>query len=77
MTNTQQKYADTRYAATVGLLVLGLIFSPVVLAVSRPLGGAAVSLAAVFSAICVVLAWFAWAKDSRRSRLSVVTQPTR
>jgi hypothetical protein len=75
MTKTRQKYADTQHASTVGLLVLAIVFSPAVLVPSRPFGGASVSLAAVFSALCLVLAWFAWARDSRRPRMSVVTQP--
>lgn len=77
MTNVAQKYVDAQYASTAGLLVLAVASSPAVLVLSRPFGGASVSLAAFFSALCVVLAGFAWAKDSRRPRLSVVTQPTR
>jgi hypothetical protein len=76
MTNSRQKYADTQHASTIGLLSLALVFSPTVLVLSRPFGGASASLAAAFSALCIALAWFAWARDSRRPRLSVVTQPT-
>jgi hypothetical protein len=76
MTNTRPKYADAQPASAIGLLVLALVFSPAVLVLSRPFGGASVSLAAVFSALCIVLAWFAWSRDSRRPRMSVVTQPT-
>jgi len=77
MTNTRQRYADTQHASTIGFLVLVPVFSPAVLVLSRPFGGASVSLAAVFSALCTVLAWFAWIRDSRQPRMSVVTQPTR
>ena len=76
MTNTRQKYADAQPASAIGLLVLALVFSPAVLVLSRPFGVASVSLAAVFSALCIVLAWFAWARDSQRPTMSVVSQPT-
>ena len=76
MINTRQKYEHAQPASAIGLLVLALVFSPAVLVLSRPFGSASVSLAAVFSALCIVLSWFAWARDSHRPRVSVVTQPT-
>lgn len=76
MIDYRQKFADTQYASTVSLLILALVFSPAVLVLSRPFGGASVSFAAVFSALCIASAWFAWTRDSRRPRMSVVTQPT-
>lgn len=77
MIDSNQKFADTQYSSTAALLILALIFSPAVLILSRPLGQVSASLALAFSCICVALAWFVWAKDSRRPKLSVVTQPTR
>ena len=77
MIDYRQKFADTQYASTVALLVLALVFSPAVLVMSQPFGSVSVSLAAAFSALCIVLAWFAWAKGSRLPRMSVVTEPTR
>jgi hypothetical protein len=44
--------------------------------VSRPFGSSSVSFAAAFSAFCIASAWCAWVRDSRRPRMSVVTQPT-
>ncbi len=76
MLDYRQKFADMEYSSTVALLLLALVFSPAVLVVSRPFGGASVSFAVVFSALCIASAWFAWARDSRRPRMSVVTQPT-
>ena len=76
MTDTRQKYAEAHYASTVGLLVVGLVFSPFVLVLSRPFGAVSVSLAVVISALCIALARLAWVRDSRRPRMSVVTQPT-
>lgn len=76
MTDTRKKYAEAHRAYTLGLLVLGLVFSPVAFVLSRPFGGVSVSLAAVVSAICIALAWLSWVKESRRRRMSAVTQPT-
>lgn len=76
MTTIRQKYVETRHTTTVGLLVLGLVFSPAVLVLSRPLGGVSISLAAVFTALCIASARFAWARDTHQPRMSVVTQPT-
>lgn len=64
MTNTRQKYADTKHASAIGFLVLALVSSP-----------ASAPLAAVFSALCIVSAWFAWARDSRELRMTAVTRP--
>lgn len=77
MIESNQKFADAQYSSTAALLIVALIFSPAVLILSRPLGQASVSLALAFSCICVTRAWFVWAKDSHRPRLSVVTQPNR
>lgn len=77
MTSTRQKYPDTQQASAIGFLVLALVLSPALIVLSRPLGAASVSFAAVFSALGIVLAWFVWARDSRQPRMSVVTQQKR
>ena len=77
MIDSHQKFADTQYSSTAALLIVATVFSPVVLILSRPLGQASIALAAVFSVACVAFAWVIWTKDSRRPKLSVVTQPSR
>ena len=74
MSNPCQKHTGTTYAAPVALLVVAFVFSPAVLAVSRPFGYWPLSLAIVGSALCVALAWFNWTKSSQLSIPSIAAQ---
>jgi hypothetical protein len=64
MLDIQQKYAGTRYTATVALLLVAFVFTPAILMLSRPFGYVAPSLAAACSALCVVFAWVNWKRHS-------------
>lgn len=57
MLNEQKTYTGTSYTITAALLMLAFIFSPAVLYVSRPFGFISISLALLFSGLCVGLAW--------------------
>lgn len=50
----------TKYTATVALLIMGLIVSPVLLLASRSLSFTSVAGALAFSAICGGMAWNQW-----------------
>jgi hypothetical protein len=68
MFDPHQKLTGTKYTTTGALVAAAVVFSPVVLAWSRPFGQASVSLAVAFSAVCLALAWF----NSRNySRLTI------
>jgi DMSO/TMAO reductase YedYZ heme-binding membrane subunit len=70
MLNTQQKPTGTGYTTTVAFLVVGLIFSPAVLIVQRPLTAMPIALSLICSIVCVGLAWANW---RRSSRLTITT----
>jgi len=74
MFDSQQKSTSTQYTTTVALLLLGLVFSPAVLAVTRPIGYVSLSLATVCSALCLLLAWLNWRNSSRLTIPSIANQ---
>jgi hypothetical protein len=71
MFHPQQKYTGRRYTASVALLTVAFVFVPAVLAASRPFGYVLLSLAAVCSCLCAILAWFSWARWSHVSIPSI------
>jgi len=71
-----EKPTGTSYTTTAALLILGFIFIPAILIVSRPLGYVSVSAAFVCSAICAALARLNWAKSSQLSISSIAYQRT-
>ena len=71
---TSQRSTGSGYTTTIAYLAVALIFSPAVLAVSRPVGYISVSLAVACSAVCVALAWVNWRKSSQLSIASTESQ---
>jgi len=67
----------TGTTTTVALLAVALVFSPVVLFFSRPVGYVSVSLAVACSVVCASWAWINWKKSSRPAMPSVATQPVK
>lgn len=57
MLDSQQLYAGTRYTTIGALLAAGVIFSPAMLVLARPIGYVSVSVAVACSTLCVALAW--------------------
>jgi hypothetical protein len=77
MFDTQQKATGTGYTTTVAFLVVAFIFSPAALLFYGHYGYVSVSLAVVFSAICVALAWVNWRKSSQLSIPSIAIEDAR
>ena len=77
MFDSQQKSTGTQYTTTVAFLLVGLVFSPAVLAVTRPIGYVSLALASVCSASCLLLAWLNWKSSSRLTIPSIASQPLR
>ena len=71
MSNSHQKSTGTGYTAIVGFLIMGLVFIPAVLIMSRPSGYVAWALAIACSAVCVTLAWVNWKTSSQLSIPSI------
>jgi hypothetical protein len=69
-----QKSTGISYTRTAALLILAFVLSPAVLAISRPFGQAALTVAITCSALCVVLAWLEWRNSSRLTIPSIETQ---
>lgn len=57
-----QKSTASGYTTIVAYLVGAFIFSPAILAVWRPVGYTAISVAVACSALCLTLAWATWRK---------------
>jgi hypothetical protein len=74
---SHEKSTGTRYTLTIALLVLGLFVSPVLLAVSRPVGYGFFALAAISSALCLGLAWVNWKRYSQLSIPTILAPPAR
>lgn len=55
------------YTLTVALLAIALLFSPIILFTSRPLGYSAIALTLAISASCTSLAFLSWKKLSQLS----------
>lgn len=64
-----RRFTGTNYTATVALAIVALIFSPAVLFLSGQPSYGSISVAIVFSAICLALAWFSWS----RSQLTIAS----
>jgi hypothetical protein len=64
MSDSQGKYAGTRYTIGVAMLVVACVFSPAVLLLSRPSGYVAPALALACSVFCVAFAFINWKKHS-------------
>lgn len=75
MFNTYQKPVHERYTATVALLLMAFIASPVLLFVSRPAGNAAVWGALAFSTLCSGVAWTQWKWNSTSAIPSIIERP--
>ncbi len=71
MFQASQKSTGTGYTTTVAFLLVAFVFSPAILIISRPLGYMSVSLAAAFSALCIILAWVNWKRSSQLSIPSI------
>jgi hypothetical protein len=75
MFDTCQKPVHDRYTATVALLLMAFIASPLLLFVSRPAGDVAVLSAVAFSLLCSGAAWRQWKWNSTTAILSIVARP--
>lgn len=65
VSDSQLRSTGRDYTPTICLLALAFIFSPVVLAASRPVSYLSISLAAVCSVVCAALAWRRWTRSSQ------------
>ena len=74
MFNSQLKSAGRGYTGTVALLATAFIFSPALLAASRPFGYLSLSLAVGCSAVCATWAWVHWKRSSQLSMPSIAIQ---
>jgi hypothetical protein len=77
MFDSDQKSTGTGYTTTVALFIMGFIFCPAVLIVSRPVGYVSLSLAIACSALCLTLAWVNWKKSSRLTIPSIAIRGAR
>jgi hypothetical protein len=69
-----QKPAEVKYTPIAALLVLALVFSPAILMISGPLGYLSVSLAMVFSVLCMFMAWTSWKRSLGGGLVAQVAQ---
>lgn len=77
MLDPHQKQTGTRYTAIAALVIAAAVFSPAVLALTRPSGQAPIALAIAFSATCLAVAWLDWSKYARLTIPSIATAPSR
>jgi hypothetical protein len=75
MFNSHQKPVHDRYTATVALLLLAFIVSPLTLFASRPAGYVAVLGALAFSFLCSGVAWTQWRWHSASTVPSIIERP--
>lgn len=75
MLSSFQKSAHDRYAATVALLLIAFIVSPIVLFASSPTGSLAVLVAIAFSLLCSGAAWTQWKWRSVATIPSIIERP--
>jgi hypothetical protein len=75
--NTHQKYAGTQYTTTVAMLVVALVFSPVVLLISRPSGYFGPSVALACTTFCVAFAFMNWKKHSELTIPTIMSPRSR
>ena len=77
MFDPYQKLTGTKYTTTAALAAAAVVFSPLVLALSRPPVQNSLLLAGVFSGSCLILAWLIWRKHSRLTIPSFETPSSR
>ena len=65
MFDTQQKSTGTEYTMTVALLLLGFVFTPALLLLSRPVGYLTITLAIACSAVLLASSRFSWTRYSQ------------
>jgi hypothetical protein len=75
MFESGRESTGTAYTSTVALVIAGCIFSPAVLAVSRPFGYGALALAVGSTLLCMGLAWVKWTKGPQFSTPSIANRP--
>lgn len=75
MFNSHQEPVRDRYTATVALLVMAFIVSPLALFASRPAGYAPVLWAVAFSLLCSGVAWTQWKWYSASTVPSIIERP--
>lgn len=73
MFDQHQKSTGTQYTLTVALLLVAFVFSPAILAASRPVGYLSVTMALVCSGLCAALAMLSW---KRHSQLTIPSMET-
>jgi len=75
MFSSYQKPVHDRYTATVALLLMAFIISPLALYASRPAGYIAISGALAFSFLCSGVAWTQWNWHSESTIPSIIERP--
>ncbi len=75
MFSSDQKPVRDRYTATVALLLMAFIASPLVLFASRPAGPFAIWGAVAFSILCSGLGWTQWKWNSTSAIPSIIERP--
>ncbi|MBI4903412.1 MAG: hypothetical protein HY820_07250 [Acidobacteria bacterium] len=73
----ETKSTGTQYTLTVALLALAFVFSPAVLLLSGRTGYLPISVAVASSALCVILAYVNWTRNSRLTIPTIQTPETR
>jgi hypothetical protein len=77
MLNEHKTYTGTSYTITSALLMLAFVFGPAILYISRPFDFMSISLALLFSSLCVGLAWLNWRAHSELTIPSIVSSRPR
>lgn len=72
MKSSQQRYTGTDYHVSTAYLLIGLIFCPALLALSRPLVFDSILLALCVGLTSLALAWTSWKRRSNLTILSIV-----
>ncbi len=75
MSASRQKTIHDRYAATVALLLLAFVVSPLALVVLKPVGNVANWGAFAFSLLCGGVAWTQWKWRSAATIPSIIESP--
>jgi hypothetical protein len=75
MSFSDQRPVHDRYTATIALLLMAFIVSPLLLYASRPAGYAAVLEALAFSILCSGVAWTQWRWHSASAIPSIIERP--
>ena len=77
MFDSHQKSTGTDHTMTAALLIMAVVLIPAILFLSRPFGYGSVSVALVWSVMCVALARLYWTKYSRLTIPSIETPDPR